>query len=50
MVLKKFNISDGYNVKDFFNINEVNSDKRKLYFGPYKDRKVKKYLGPGKLN
>ena len=50
MVLKKFNISDDYNLKDFFNINEVNSDNRKLYFGPYKDRKVKKYLGPGKLN
>ena len=34
----------------FFNINKANSDKRKLYFGPYKNRKVKKYLGPGKLN
>ena len=50
MVLKKFNISDDYNLKDFFNINKANSDIRKLYFGPYKNRKVKKYLGSGKSN
>ncbi len=50
MVLKKFNISDNYNLKDFFNINKANTDISKLYFGPYKNRKVKKYLGSGKSN
>ena len=50
MFLKKFNISEDYNLKDFFNINESNSDNKRLYFGPYKNRKVKKYPGPGKLN
>ena len=48
--LKKFNISADYKLKDFFNINEANSDNRKLYFGPYNNRKIKKYLGSGKLN
>ncbi len=50
MVLKKFNISDDYKLKDFFNIKEANLDIGKLYFGPYKNRKVKKKLGSGKLN
>ena len=50
MVLKKFNISYDHKLEDFFNINKVNSESRKSYFGPYKNRKVKKYLGPGKLN
>ena len=50
MVLKKFNIVGDYKLKDFFNINEANSDSKKLYFGPFKNRKVKKYLGSGKLN
>ena len=50
MALKKFKISDDYKLKEFFNINESNSNNKKLYYGPYKNRKVKKYLGPGKLN
>ena len=50
MDLKKFKITDDNKLKDFFNVNEASSNNRKLYFGPYKNRKVKKYLGPGKLN
>ena len=44
MALKKFKISDDYKLKEFFNINESNSNNKKLYYGPYKNRKVKKTL------
>mgnify|MGYP001224555139 CR=1 FL=1 len=50
MVLKKFKISDDNKLKEFFKMKEKNSKIEKMYLGPYKNRKVKKYLRGGKLN
>ena len=47
---KKFMTDDKKLLTDIFKLNESKSNSRMQYFGPYKGRKVKKFLGGGKLN
>ena len=47
---KKFMTDDKRLLTDIFKLTESKSNSRMQYFGPYKGRKVKKFLGGGKLN
>ena len=47
---KKFITDDKRLLTDIFKLTESKSNSRMQYFGPYKGRKVKKFLGGGKLN
>ena len=46
---KKFSMGDKKKLKKIFKLNEAKSKIGMEYFGPYENRKVKKFLGGGKL-